>query len=113
MANSRRVAFAETNVAARLNIKETAENANHQSGYCHHLMEDDGENCVMMLANTMEGKAMSIARIARNWRIFSGIICRLIIQNPNTPIARRAATDCKVILKISIPNRFPDQSSSS
>jgi hypothetical protein len=53
----------------------------------------------------MQGKAISIARIARNWRMFSGITCRLIIQNPNNPMAKRAATDCKVILKICIPNR--------
>jgi Txe/YoeB family toxin of toxin-antitoxin system len=62
-----------------------------------------------MLANTIQGKAISIARIARNRRIFSGIICRLMIQNPSTPIARRAATDCKVILKICILNLFPVQ----
>jgi hypothetical protein len=59
-----------------------------------------------MLANTIQGKAISIARIARNRRIFSGIICRLMIQNPSTPIARRAATDCNVILKICIVNLF-------
>ena len=93
-------------MAARLIIKAIAEKTNHHSGYCHHLIEDEGENCVMMLANTMEGKAISIARIARNWSIFSGIMCRLIIQNPSTPIARRAATDCKVTLKTCILNRF-------
>jgi hypothetical protein len=79
-----------------------AENTNHHSGYCHHLIKDDGENCVIMLTNTIQGKAISIARTARNRRIFSGMIFLLIIQNPNTPIASKAATDCKVTLKICI-----------
>jgi hypothetical protein len=105
MANSLRVVLSETNMATRLNIRAIAEKINHHSGYCHQLVEDDGENCVMMLANTIQGNAMSIARIARNRRIFSGIICLLIIQNPSTPIASKAATDCKVMLKICIPNR--------
>jgi len=102
MANSRWGAFAETNIVTKLNIRAIAEKTSHQRGSCHQFVEEDGENCVTMLANTMQGKAISIARIAKNRRIFSGIICRLMIQNPSTPIARRAATDCKVILKICI-----------
>ncbi len=101
-ANSRREALAEINIVTRVNRKAMAENTNHHSGYCHHLKKEDGENCVIRLANTMQGKAMSIARIARNRRTFSGIIFLLMIQNPNTPIASRAATDCKVTLKICI-----------
>jgi hypothetical protein len=101
-ANSRREAFAEINIVIRVNRKEAAENINHQSGYCHHLTKEDGENWVMMLANTMQGKAISIARTARKRRIFSGIIFLLMIQNPNTPMASKAATDCNVTLKICI-----------
>ena len=102
MANSRRVALAETNMVIRLNIRIIAENANQYSGYCHQLIEDEGENWLIMLTNTIQGKAMSIARTARNWRIFSGMIRRLIIQKPSKPIAKRAATDCSVILKTCI-----------
>jgi hypothetical protein len=102
MANSRWVALAETNIVTRVNTKAIAENTNHHSGYCHHLTKEDGENWVIMLANTMQGKAISIARTAKKRRIFSGIIFLLIIQNPNTPIASKAATDCNVTLKICI-----------
>jgi hypothetical protein len=96
--------MAETNTLTRLNARAMAENANHHSGYCHHLIKDDGENWIIMLTNTIQGKAISIARTARNRRIFSGMICLLIIQNPNTPIASKAATDCNVTLKICILN---------
>lgn len=102
MANSRRVALAEINIPTRLNMRAMDENTNHHSGYCHHLIKDDGENWVMMLTNTIQGKAISIARTARKRRIFSGIMFLLMIQNPNTPIASKAATDCNVTLNICI-----------
>jgi hypothetical protein len=92
------------NIVIRLKIRAIDEKTSHHSGYFHQLREEDGENCVIMLANTMQGKAISIARTARNWRIFSGIICRLIIQNPIKPMTKRATTDCKVTLKMCILN---------
>jgi len=50
----------------------------------------------------VQGRAISVARVERKPRTFSGRSLRRVIQKPTKPMPRRTSTDSRTIIKTSI-----------